>query len=139
MDKIVIESGPIVFPEGVAVGGWSNLAVFRDGAYNFSGHFHVSGALSHTVRIAWALRSNSGVVFMFGNEGRVHGTFEPGSRDHDWNISGRNDAIASAWSDLEAGWTARWDASAKFGFEDILKAVLGPLGAVREVIKVVGF
>ena len=39
---------PIVFGGGVPVGGWAQLTMFRNGAVNYTGHFHVSGVLLAT-------------------------------------------------------------------------------------------
>ncbi|GAB3718983.1 hypothetical protein GCM10027598_31220 [Amycolatopsis oliviviridis] len=47
----------INFDNGVLVGGWANLTVYPNGNYNFSGHFHDSGATSYNVGIVMAIRN----------------------------------------------------------------------------------
>ena len=63
---------------------------------------------------------------------------EPGSRDHDWNIAGRNDAIADRWAFIAADNT--WNASAHSGIDlgAIVKEVKDAVGAAMTVVSVVG-
>jgi hypothetical protein len=140
LDQLQLDTGYIVFSSGVAVGGTSHLSLFPNGTYSFTGHFHESGATSHDVALVWVLRSASGTVFVFGREGRVHGTFESGSRDFDWGDSGTNPVLAAAWADLSIGYAWQWKASANadFGslFDAAVKAV-SAVGTVASVVKVV--
>ncbi|MGH0944915.1 hypothetical protein ACQVTS_27720 [Bacillus mycoides] len=133
-------TGPITFKSGVAVGGYANLTLHRNGAFNFSGHFHVSGAVSYNVAFAWAVRDSKGVVYVFAHQGRLHGTFESGSRDSDWNRAEINPAIAAGWNDLERGWKWSWNArvNADFGvfLDDIIKGVAAGM-AVVSVVKLI--
>ncbi|PFP71475.1 hypothetical protein COK07_27445 [Bacillus thuringiensis] len=133
-------TGPITFKSGVAVGGYSDLTLHRNGAFNFSGHFHVSGAISYNVSFAWAVRDSRGVVYVFAHQGRLHGTFESGSRDSNWNRAEINPAIAAGWNDLERGWRWRWNArvNADFGvfLDDIIKGVAAGM-AVVSVVKLI--
>ena len=79
------DTGYIAFGSGVAVNGNANLTLHRNGAFNFSGHFHVSGAISYNDSFAWAVRdfNTPATVYVFAHQGRLHGTFEAGSRDDD--------------------------------------------------------
>jgi hypothetical protein len=136
--SIVIDGGPIVFRGGVPVGGWSKLTVWPDGTYQFSGHLHDSGATSYDVSVVWGLQSSKGTVFQFSTRGRVHGTFESGSRDYDWSISGHNRALARAWSDLEAGHSWSRSAGAHLNLAGLWRSVKEGLSEVKDVVAVVG-
>jgi hypothetical protein len=100
-------SAPLTFDEDIAVDGWTSLTLYPNGAYNFSGHLHASGEFGYNVGVVWVATTRDGnPAFTFSERGRVHGTFEPGSRDFDFNQSGVNPAIAAAWPELSRGW--RW-------------------------------
>ena len=129
-------TGPITFSGGVPVGGWANLSLFSGGSYNFSGHFHVSGAPSYNTAVVWGVKSRSGTIFTFAHSGRVHGTFESGSRDDDWNMSGSNPALAEDWPNLWASWSYRWEARVNFTLGSVLDDVKNLLGVVGAVIAV---
>lgn len=137
LPSIVLESGPINFGGGVPVGGWANLSVFPDGNYNFSGHFHDSGATSYDVNVVWGLRSSDGSVFVFTAAGRVHGTFESGSRNFDWNHAGNYPAMASDWAALSSGWSARWSSHTSLNVGGSLEDVKNGLGAAGAVVAIV--
>src|SRR4029453_18857323 len=100
-------TGPIVFPDGIAVGGYADLTLHQNGAFNFSGHMHVSGAISYDHTFVWAVRDSNvpATVYVFARAGRLHGTFEAGSRDDDWGRSEINPALAAGWSALVRGWS----------------------------------
>ena len=137
----VTQLGPwqasIGFPDGVPVGGWANLTLFSNGAYNFSGHFHVSGAPSYNTGIAWLVKDSVGTIYQFARGGRVHGTFEAGSRDDDWNISGTNPAIAAGWDNLTRHWSYRWEARVDVNISAIVDDVKNAIGVVGAVIAIV--
>jgi hypothetical protein len=128
-------SGNIVFGGGVPVGGWTALNIFPNGAWNFSGHLHVSGAPSYDVGVTWVVTTSDGQpTFSFPITGRVHGTFEAGSRNFDWNRDGTNGALAAAWPELAAGYRWRWQAGANIDFGSMTGAVVQAIGAVGAVI-----
>lgn len=134
------DTGYITFASGVAVGGFANLVLHRNGAFNFSGHAHVSGAISYNFSLAWAVRdsNNPATVYAFATNGRLHGTFEAGSRDHDWGRSEISPAIAAGWAALERGWSWRWEArvNADFGvFLDQIIRVVAAGTAIGNVVK----
>lgn len=128
----------IRFNGGVPVGGWASLSVFRDGSYNFSGHFHVSGLPAYNVSIVWVLRTAAGTAFVFTDKGHVAGTCCSGSRDHDWNVSNVNPAIAAAWPDFQQGYSWRWEAAASLDIAGMWNSIKSQIGTVRDIIVVVG-
>jgi hypothetical protein len=128
----------ITFGNGVPVGGWANLTVFGDGSYNFSGHFHDSGFPSYNTGIVWALRASNGTVFTFSNTGHVAGTISPGSRDHDWNISGVNPALARSWESLNRGYNSQVRARASLDVVGLFNDIKAVIGYVSQVVAVVG-
>ena len=77
------DTGYITFSGGVPVGGYSNLVLYPNGAINFSGHAHVSGAPGYDYSFVWAVKDSNvpATVYVFAASGRLHGTFESGSRD----------------------------------------------------------
>jgi hypothetical protein len=138
LDKLEFDTKYITFEDGVAVGGYSHLSLFANGTSSCTGHFHVSGSLSYDISFVWVLRSSTGSVFTFGKEGRLHGTWESGSRDYDWGDSGTNPPLAAAWADISAGSTCYWRAGANSDFGSLLDGALKVVGAAAEVVKLVG-
>ncbi|GAA2292267.1 hypothetical protein GCM10010149_44810 [Nonomuraea roseoviolacea subsp. roseoviolacea] len=127
----------IGFKDGVAVGGWANLALHESGAYNFSGHFHVSGAISYDTAFAWAVRDSVGDIYLFSHSGRVHGTFESGSRDDDWGDSQVKPAVHEGWPLLAAGWSWRWEARVNADLGVFLDAIIKVVAAGQAIGKVI--
>lgn len=133
-------TGSIVFNNGVPVGGWAELTLFNNGNYRFRGHFHVSGAPSYNVQLAWAVRDNRGRLYMFSTKGHLAGTFEPGSRDHNWDGSGHLNDLAGGWGDLNQHWNYQWNASVNWDVNALInqvKSVISAVGTIVQVISVV--
>jgi hypothetical protein len=130
-------TGPIVFGGGVPVGGWSSLSVWSNGAYNFNGHFHDSGATSYDVQIGWAIADGAGTVYTFTKSGHVAGTFEPGSRDFDWNDSGTNPALAAGFNTLAQRYRWQWTARANWDVGALIDSVLAAIRAAGFVVSTV--
>lgn len=137
LDKLELDTGSIGFNDGVAAGGNSHLSLFPNGAYSFTGHFHDSGAVSYDTSLVWVLKGNSGTAFTFSHKGRIHGTFEAGSRDDDWGESNTNAALAAAWSEISSGYTWHWEAAVNADFGSLIDAAVKAVGAVGTVIAVV--
>lgn len=127
----------ITFPGGVPVGGWANLTLFSNGTFNFSGHFHVSGAPSYNTGIVWLVKDGNGTAYQFTHSGRVHGTFESGSRDDNWNTSGTNPAITAGWNNLASNWSSRWEAKVNINLSSIVDDVKSGIGFVSSIVAVV--
>jgi hypothetical protein len=128
---------PIVFGGGVPVGGWSQLTLFRNGAVNFTGHFHVSGAPSYNVTCAYAVRAGDGTVFTFTRTGRVHGTFESGSRNFDWGDNPSSTAIAADWGNLTASWSWQARAGADIDIGSLVDSAVKAVGQAAAVIAII--
>jgi hypothetical protein len=128
---------PIVFGGGVPVGGWAQLTLFRSGAVNFTGHFHVSGAPSYNVTCTYAVRAGDGTVFTFTKTGRVHGTFEAGSRDFDWGENPTSTAIASDWDNLMASWSWQAKAGADIDIGGLVDSAVKAVGQAATVIAII--
>jgi hypothetical protein len=131
------DTGYITFSGGTPVGGYSQLTLHRNGAYNFSGHFHVSGAPSYNTGLAFAVRSGNGTVYTFAHRGRVHGTFEAGSRDDDWGDSGVNPALAAGWVDLSNWWSYHWNAAVNIDIGSLIGSAVQAVGWAATVIAIV--
>jgi hypothetical protein len=119
------------------VGGWSNLSLWPDGAYQFSGHLHVSGAPSYDDSVVWVVASCAGTAFVFSHTGRLHGTFEKGSRDDDWGDTGTNQAIADAWDDLSNCWQYECTFAVNADIGELIDAATSALGVGGKVVTIV--
>jgi hypothetical protein len=130
-ERIDLDSGAIAFGGGVSVGGNSHATLFRNGTVEFSGHFHESGAVSHDVSLNYVIRGSRGTVFTLEVHGRVHGTFEAGSRNFDWDVNGGLNAaaLAAAWDELSAGYYWTWTANATADWVSLLD------GAIEDIKK----
>ena len=138
-EKLEFDSKSITFRHGVPVGGWSHLTLYPDGHYHFSGHFHVSGAPSYNVGIVWMVRSSAGQAFMFSKTGHLHGTFESGSRDCNWDASGSNEDIKRSYAELvgnKAGYKANVNADLSSLIADA-KQVVSVAGDIVSAVSVV--
>lgn len=127
----------INFDNGVPVGGSLSLALFQDGGFSFSGHFHDSGALSYDIECVWVIVSNSGKAFTFETKGSVYGTFQPGSRNWDFAENGKNDAMRDAWPDLCDGYTWRFSAYVNWDVKAAVDQVVEDLKTAGVVIAAV--
>jgi hypothetical protein len=132
----------ITFPSGVALGGSAQVTLNSDGSYVFSGHFHDSGALAYNENTVVVVRAMNGTAFTFSRSGSSYGTFESGSRDDNWSISGTNPAIAAAWGDLTEGgaWgvQAQQTSSVSLDFSSMWSSLQQDIGYVSQVVAVVG-
>ncbi|MGH3718153.1 MAG: hypothetical protein ACRDRI_04785 [Pseudonocardiaceae bacterium] len=131
-------TGSITFKNGVPVGGWAELTLFSNGNYRFRGHFHVSGAPSYNVELAWGVRDARGRLYTFSRSGHLAGTFEPGSRDYDWDVSGHNNQLAAGWSDLNAHWNYKWNAAVNWDAKALVNQVTSAISTVGTVVSVIG-
>jgi hypothetical protein len=138
LERIALSTNPIYFPGGVAAWGWSTLTVFPSGKYDFNGHFRATGALSYNVSLVWAVKSVTEKVFVFNTSGRTHGTFEPGSRDYDWNVSGTNFTIGDAWDEISIHHTATWRASVNADIGALWNTIRSTIGDIVGVVTIVG-
>lgn len=129
-------TGPITFSGGVPVGGWANLTLFSGGFVKFSGHFHVSGAPSYNIEFVWGVKSGSGAIYLFRAEGRVHGTFESGSRNFDWDQSKTDPTLARDWPNLWAHWEHRWNAHTNVNLAAVVSTVQNALVVAGTVIAI---
>jgi hypothetical protein len=127
-------TGPIVFGNGVPVGGNASLALFQDGTYAFNGHFHDSGASSYNIEFAWLVVSGSGRAFTFSFTGHTAGTFQAGSRDADWNQQGKCDNIAAFWGELSSDWSYRWNAGANWDVQAVVDGLIKAAETVGTII-----
>jgi hypothetical protein len=127
-------TGYITFPSGVPVGGYASLTLGSDGTYQFSGHFHDSGAPSYNDHLVWAVRASDGTLFTFSHTGHMAGTFEPGSRNDDWNNTGHNPDIAAHWPALQAGWSWEWRANVNWDVAGDIDRIIKALEIAGKVV-----
>lgn len=111
----------IRFGGGIPVGGWSQLTLHSNGAWNFSGHLRNSGFPSYNDTVTWGVQSiRTGDLYIWRHKGHMAGTLEWGSRNDDWGDSGTNPALAAGWNMLAPAW--RWHCRAHVNW-DILDSV----------------
>ena len=130
------QTGYITYPAGVPVGGYASLTLRSDGTYEFTGHFHDSGAPSYDDHFAWGVRASDGFAFTFAHRGHMAGTFEAGSRDDDWNVTGYNTDIAAHWDALQ-GWNWQWRADVNWDVVGDLTRIIDALKQVGQVVAVI--
>jgi hypothetical protein len=102
----VVFDEPIVTEDGVALGGHYMLRLSRSGRYRYEGHFRATGFPSFDVAVVTTLGYTIPVVgstaqaaaqVAFTAQGRVHGTNEPGDREHRWLSDGSSPLLAAEW------------------------------------------
>jgi hypothetical protein len=136
-DRLDIDTGPIVFKSGVPVGGNAHLTLFNDGNYEFSGHFHDSGATEYNVGIVIAVKDGANNAIAFEHQGHVSGTFESGPRDNDWNDTGQRPEIARDWWDIASANASHWEAEANIDLGNLLNTVVGALGTGLGIVALI--
>ncbi|HEY2267387.1 MAG TPA: hypothetical protein VGI96_32515 [Streptosporangiaceae bacterium] len=128
---------PIVFGGGVPVGGWAQLTLFANGAVNFTGHFHDSGAPSYNITCTYAVRAGDGTVYTFTTTGRTHGTFESGSRNFDFGINPTQTAVAAGWANLSQAWSWQARAGANADIGSLVDSAVKAVGQAASVIAII--
>ncbi|WP_321781596.1 hypothetical protein [Paraburkholderia sp. J94] len=124
----------ITFSNGCPVGGWAEIRLYKNGNYEFWGHFHDSGAPSYDAGIAWVIVDNEGTGFSFEAKVHLNGTFESGSRDGDWHQTGNNPQIHAHWAALCAGSHWKWSANVNWDWGILLKQVEDGLKAAGTIV-----
>jgi hypothetical protein len=140
---ITLTAYPIVFDNGVPVGGSSTLTLYGNGQYEFAGHFHDSGFTSYNTNMVFAVRAGDGTVFTFTDSGHVSGTwdvtFNGGSRDHDWDTAGYNYQLQADWANIQQlGNNPQWKASASLDLGSLFNDLKQAYGYISSVVSVVG-
>lgn len=136
MQRPIVINRNVTFSGGVPVGGRTSLTLNPDGTFHWSGHMHDSGGTSYGFSGVCVVRFSSGTAFLFETRGRTHGTFEAGSRDHDWDKSGYKPALPSAW---RASSSYRWACTNKttLNLDGTADSVMKAVGYAAQVIAIV--
>jgi hypothetical protein len=98
-------TGELRFVGDTPVGGSAKLIINDDGSYVFAGSLRDSGTpdfKSSVVCLVVAKATGKGYLFPSHN-GKMSGTFSAGSRNDDWNESGKSPALAADWLEICAG------------------------------------
>jgi hypothetical protein len=98
-----VNAPSITFGGGNPVGGFGNLTVFSDGTTHFKGHLRVSGAPSYDCLAVFTVKDTANNAYAASSSGHLNGTDESGSRDLDWDIWGKNDAVRQNWAKIRDG------------------------------------
>jgi hypothetical protein len=135
--SISLDSGRIDFSGGVPVSGWSHLSLYPNGWYNFAGHFHDAGAPSYNIVFTWGVWSPGHGLIILAHQGHMAGTFEPGSRDHDWSIQNPRPDIAAEWANLSRGYSWRWTAHVQWDVGAAVDSMKRAVQAVAQIAQVI--
>jgi hypothetical protein len=136
VSEMTFDTGYITFDNGVPVGGSAELAVYADGSYHFTGHFHDSGLPSYNDSLVFGLVSPSGVLYTFAHTGHMAGTLESGSRDDNWDVSGTDPRLAAGWADLE-GCQEYWKADTSADWNPLIGQIEQVAGIVLSVVGII--
>ena len=92
---------PIAFSGTVAVGGFAELIIRRDGSWNFSGGLRGFGLPSYDDAVVFVVKHlGTDEMYQFGHQGRIQGTLQGGSHDDRWDESGCSPELAVDWDAL---------------------------------------
>ncbi|MFH9087721.1 hypothetical protein [Streptomyces sp. NPDC017673] len=127
----------VTFGGGVPVGGWYSLSVYPSGSYSYSGHMHDSGAPSYNFAGVCVVRFSDSTAFVFQTSGRMHGTFESGSRDYNWSRSASRASIRDAWRASGGGWNARCTNRVNADIGALVDSTIQAVGYAAKVIAIV--
>jgi hypothetical protein len=78
------------------------IKFYQDGRVQFKTHFHAGGLWGYNYALTCALRDSAGHVYTLQRQGTVHGTFSPGSRDHDVDQTTTNANVKTYWANIKA-------------------------------------
>jgi hypothetical protein len=132
-DAMNFQTGSITFSQA-PVGGGASLKLYKNGNYEFWGHFHDSGFPSYDAGLVWVIVGQDGTAFTFARKVHLCGTLEAGSRDGDWDDNGNNAEIANHWPALVGGYHYRWTANVNWDWGIMLKQVEDALKAAGTII-----
>ncbi|WP_433423539.1 hypothetical protein ACQP1V_15995 [Microtetraspora malaysiensis] len=132
----IVVNRKVTFSGGVPVGGWTSLTVYDNGTYQWSGHMHDSGAPSYNFTGVCVVRMSSGSAFVFETFGRLHGTFDSGSRDHNWSKSGTISSLPTAWR-ASSSYQVSCKNSVKLNLDGTVKSALEAVGYASAVVAIV--
>lgn len=133
-----LDTGYITFGGGVPVGGYSHLSIFPDGTGSVTGHFHDSGGTSYDVSHVWGILPSvgGGQLLTVQHTGRVHGTFESGSRDNNWGPAPATNADFAYWWQRSNSYRWAWHASASLNVAGLVQSIKDALGYAGAVIAI---
>lgn len=127
-----------VFPDGVALGGWSNVSFHSNGDIDFSGHMHDSGAIDYDFSVVWVFSDADTRAYSLTRSDKVAGTFNiGGSRDSDWPpppSSTNNAAVSRNWRAIVAQMNWNTKASEDWNTDALVKTVSTGLTIAGSII-----
>jgi hypothetical protein len=119
------------FDGGVAASGNSHITFSQTGTIRFKTHFHDSGALGYNYAISCALRDSQGHVFSLSRKGKIHGTFDKGSRNSDKDETKTDPRVRANWGSIVQ--SQKMHCKVKMNWN-----VAGLLGEVVDLVKKYG-
>jgi hypothetical protein len=102
-DREIVFDEPIVTDE--PLGGHHTITIRRDGSWRYVGHMRATGFPSFEFSVLATLGATievpgapaGAVQLAFSARGEVHGTNEPGDREHSWDQQGHSPMLAAGW------------------------------------------
>ncbi|SOE78198.1 hypothetical protein SAMN05446589_7863 [Streptomyces sp. OV198] len=128
-------SHDIRFGGGVPVGGWSALTLHSNGTYNWTGHVHDSGFTGYNFSRACVVRFHTGDTYIFDVRGTMGGTIG-GSRDFNWQKSGRLRTLPTVW-DKASGYKTSCSSRASLDVGGTIQSAKDAMPYVMTVLAVV--
>ncbi|MGA9150093.1 MAG: hypothetical protein WBZ36_05915 [Candidatus Nitrosopolaris sp.] len=97
-DSVVYNSPPNI--GGQDIDAHANFGINNNGYWWFTGHVHDSGPTAYNYVCAVSLidvKDSKGNTPVLYHQGKVHGTFDPGSRDDSWDVPNQSAVFAENW------------------------------------------
>jgi hypothetical protein len=138
-DQVDFDFPNITFNNGIPVGGFMHLTLFRTGDYLFTGHLHnSSGFVDFDLSAMVGVIDSAKQLFTFPPVGgHVAGKDLPGPSDFNWGDDPRrNPLIAQHWPTLAVGSTSISTESASSDFASLTNTLKDIAGVVVGVIPI---
>jgi hypothetical protein len=130
----IVTHHQILYNNGTPVGGYVQLTIYPDGSYEWEGHAHDSGATSYNFSTAAVVHTVSGKTYSFSQTGRLHGTFESGSRTSEWHTPGESEDLAELFWEID---DVRINFSTSLTFSSLIDDLTKGLAIAGSVIAIV--
>jgi hypothetical protein len=125
----------IVFPEGVAAGGWVSLTVTSGGRTTFRGGFHDSGLVDYNYGVACVFVDADNQPWSVSHSGHISGTFGSGDRQDNFNQESNKDELARNWRAIAAANpNLHTNAQVNVNLGDLINLLVQAAGVAGQVI-----
>jgi uncharacterized protein with LGFP repeats len=130
-----------VFPDGVALGGYSHVTLHSNGNVIFTGHMHDSGAVDYKYAIAWIITDADNSAYSLSNSGEVYRSisrvFGSGSDDSNWTSNASNTTLAQNWRAIVAASSSKSQGSETLDVAGLVGLLFQAVGVAGTIISLV--